>query len=205
MWLGGRGWHWEHGSQGLAGVTLGTGGDFLGCSGGDNLPALVAGVGAEVDDPIGGFHDLKVVLDDDDGVTGVHQALENSQQHAHIVEVQAGGRLVEEEERGGRRGQRLVECGVRRGPRCGGGYHCFGEVADQFQALAFAAGEGVDGLAEPEIAKPHFFQQLQTLHRAPRRTGFGEAGQEGDGFFDGGVQQVGDVVMIGIMRTNALL
>ena len=65
-------------------------------------------------------------------------------------------------------------------------------MADQFEALAFAAGEGVDGLAEPEIAKAHFFQQLQTLHRALRRAGLGEAGQEGDGFFDGGFQQVGD-------------
>ena len=84
-------------------MTLGTSGDFLGCSGGNDLPALVAGVGAEVYDPIGGFHDLKVVLDDEHGVAGVHQSLEDLEQHAHIVEVQAGGRFVKEEERRGRR------------------------------------------------------------------------------------------------------
>ena len=83
---------------------------------------------------------------------------------------------------------RSAECGVRISPRDAvvGAYDCFGEVADQFQALAFAAGEGVDRLAEPEIAKAHFFQQLQALDRALCRAGLGEAGQEGDGFLDGG-------------------
>jgi hypothetical protein len=94
-------------------MTLGTGSDFLGCSGGNDLPALVAGVGAEVYDPIGGFHDLKVVLDDEDGVAGVHQSLEDFEEHAHIVEVQAGGRFVEEKEGGGRRGKApIAECGA---------------------------------------------------------------------------------------------
>ena len=73
----------------------------------------------------------------------------------------------------------------------------------QFQALAFAAGERVDGLAEPEIAKAHFFQQLQALHRALRRAGLGEAGQEGDGLFDGGLQQVGDGEGAGNVKRDA--
>jgi hypothetical protein len=103
VWARGRGWQREHGSQRPAGVTLGASGDFLGCSGGNNLPALVACVGAEVYDPIGGFHDLQVVLDDEHRVAGVHQALEDFEQHADIVKVQAGGRFVEEEERRGGR------------------------------------------------------------------------------------------------------
>jgi hypothetical protein len=84
-------------------VALGTSGDLLGRSGGYNSPALVARVGAEVYDPIGGFHDLNVVLDDEHGVASVHQSLEDFEQHADIVEVQAGGRFVEEEERRGGR------------------------------------------------------------------------------------------------------
>ena len=89
---------------------------------------------------------------------------------------------------------RSPECGLRSSLRtdCVGAYDCLGEVADQFQALAFAAGEGVDGLAQPEVAKAHFLQQLQALDGALRRAGLGEPGQEGDGFLDGGVQQVGD-------------
>ena len=92
---GGRGWQRKHGSQRPARVTFRASGDILGCSGGNNLPALVARVGAEVYDPIGGFDDFEVVLDDEHGVAGVHQPLEDFEQHAHVVEVQAGGRLVE--------------------------------------------------------------------------------------------------------------
>ena len=115
---GGHGQQWEHGSQRAAGVTFGTSGDFLGCPGGHNSPTLVAGVGAEVYDPIGGFHDLQVVLDDEDGVAGVHQALEDFEQHAHIVEVQAGGRLIEQEERSSGRGESVLPRRVGGRARC---------------------------------------------------------------------------------------
>jgi hypothetical protein len=37
------------------------------------------------------------MLDDDHGMPTVHEALKNFQQHAHVVEVQAGGGFVEEE------------------------------------------------------------------------------------------------------------
>ncbi len=108
VWPGGRGWQGQHGAECPAGVALGASGDLLGRAGGNDLPALVAGVGAEVYDPIGGFHDLKVVLDDEHGVAGVHQALEDFEQHAHIVKVQAGGRLVEEEQCRSRRKEALI-------------------------------------------------------------------------------------------------
>ena len=112
VWPGGRGWQRKHGSQGPARMTRGTSGDFVGGADGNDLSALVAGVGAEVNDPIGGFHDLKVVLDDEDGVAGVHQSLEDFEQHAHVVEVQAGGRFVKEKERSSRRQEALTELGV---------------------------------------------------------------------------------------------
>src|SRR5256885_9147061 len=66
----------------------------------NDLSTLVAGFRAEVDDPVGGFDDLEVVLDDDDRVARVNQPLKNSQKNADVVEVQAGGGFVEEEERG---------------------------------------------------------------------------------------------------------
>ena len=70
---------------------------MLGGSRGDDLPALVAGVGAQVNDPVGRLHNVEVVLDDQHRVAGIHEPLEDSKQHAHVVEVQAGGRLVEQE------------------------------------------------------------------------------------------------------------
>ena len=84
-------------------------------------------------------------------------------------------------------------CGVRTGGlACVGAYDGFGEVADQFQPLALTAGEGVDGLAQLEVAEAHFFQQLQRLDGALGRTRFGKRGQEGDDFLDGGFQDIGD-------------
>jgi hypothetical protein len=71
---------------------------LFGCAGSDEFPTALARVGAEIDDPVGAFDDVEVVLDDEDAMAGVHEALEDLEQHAHVVEVQAGGRLVEEEE-----------------------------------------------------------------------------------------------------------
>ena len=65
-------------------------------------------------------------------------------------------------------------------------------MADEFEALAFAAGEGVDGLAEFEVAEADFFEELKALDGAGGRTGIGEGGKESNGFFDGGVEEVGD-------------
>lgn len=72
---------------------------FLRRARGDELSAAFAGFGTEVDHPVRGFDDVEIVLDDQQRVAGVHQALENFQQPAHVVEVQAGGGFVEQEER----------------------------------------------------------------------------------------------------------
>jgi hypothetical protein len=54
---------------------------------------------AEVDQPVGGLDDVEVVLDDHDGVAVVAQAVQHLEQHLDVLEVQAGGRLVEDVER----------------------------------------------------------------------------------------------------------
>ena len=48
---------------------------------------------------VGGLDDVEVVLDDDHGVAGIDQALEHAEQPPDVLEVQAGGRLVEDVER----------------------------------------------------------------------------------------------------------
>ena len=76
-------------------MTFATSGDLLGRASRDNSPALVAGVGAEVDDPIGRLHHVEVVLDDQHRVAGIDEPLKHLEQHAHVVEVQPSRRLVE--------------------------------------------------------------------------------------------------------------
>src|ERR1700735_2232985 len=80
----------------LAGVALLDAGDVLGRAAGDDQAAACAAFWAEVDDPVGGLDDVEVVLDDDDGVAGLDQAGQHAQELADVVEVQAGGGLVQD-------------------------------------------------------------------------------------------------------------
>ena len=47
--------------------------------------------------------------------------------------------------------------------RCGG---LGEEVGDEFETLGFAAGEGVDGLAETEVAQAELAEEIQGLDDA---------------------------------------
>ncbi len=61
--------------------------------------AAVAALGAHVDHPVGGLDDVEVVLDDDHRVALVHEAREHRDQLADVLEVQTGGRLVQDVDR----------------------------------------------------------------------------------------------------------
>ena len=63
---------------------------------GDLEAAALPRSGAEVQDVVGGPDRLLVVLDDDDGVPGVPQALEHGDEPAVVPLVEADGRLVED-------------------------------------------------------------------------------------------------------------
>ena len=81
----------------------GAGGDEVGGRALEDDPAaVVAGAGAEVDDPVGVRHDRLVVLDDDDRLAGVDEPVEQAEQLLDVGEVEAGGRLVEDEDGGAR-------------------------------------------------------------------------------------------------------
>ena len=73
-------------------------GDEFGWALGDELAAVCAGFGAEVEDPVGGFDDVEVVLDDEEGVAGIDEFLEDDEEVLDVGEVEAGGGLVEDEE-----------------------------------------------------------------------------------------------------------
>src|SRR3954467_7250968 len=60
----------------------------------DDPAAVLAGAGAEVDDPVGVRHHRLVVLDDDHRLAGVDQPVEQTEQLRDVGEMQARGRLV---------------------------------------------------------------------------------------------------------------
>ena len=111
-------------------------------AGGHDVAALVARLGPHVDDPVGRLDHVQIVLDHHHRVAQVDQPVEHVQQLGQIVEVQAGGRLVEQVER---------PAGV--GP---------GQLGGQLDALRLAAGERRRRLAERQIVEPHVAQRLQT-------------------------------------------
>ena len=108
---------------------------------GDELATVFSGFRAKVEDPVGGFDDVKVVLDHQQRVAGIHESLEDGEEILDIREMEPGGGLVEDEELAG-----------------GGRPSAGGEELAELEALGLATGEGVEGLAELEIAEADFCQ-----------------------------------------------
>ena len=65
----------------------------------DEGAAVPAGTGAEVDEVVGGGHDGLFVLDDDEGVAFVAEAVHDADETVDVAGVEADGGLVEHEER----------------------------------------------------------------------------------------------------------
>ena len=121
---------------------------------------------SKVDDPVGGLDDFEIVLDDDDRIALIDQFVQHFKQLRHVVEMQAGCRLIENIER------------------------TAGRLARQFlgelDALRFAAGQGIGLLADLDIAEADLGQRLQLV--AYCRDG----GEELRTFLDGHIEHVGD-------------
>ena len=60
--------------------------------------AAGAAFGAHVDDPVGGLDDVEVVLDDEQRAAAFDEFAEGGEELLHVVEVEAGGGLVEDVE-----------------------------------------------------------------------------------------------------------
>ena len=73
--------------------------DHFGSSLDDHAAPAVGGAGAEIDDVVGGLHQLQIVLDDDQRMADGQQRVEAVEQLHDVVKVQAGSRLVEQEKR----------------------------------------------------------------------------------------------------------
>ena len=154
----------------LAGVGAGGCRDFCGAAFADDAAAVFAAFGAEVEDPVGVADHVEIVLDDDDRVAEIGEAVQDFEQLAHIVEVQAGGGLVEQIE--------------------GAAGLALGEFAGQLHALGLAAGERGGALAEVDVAEADIDERLQLL------ADLGHVGEHGERVFDGEVENVGDGVAV---------
>src|SRR3546814_1873226 len=116
-----------------------------------DLPALVAAFRAQVDDPVGRLDDLQIVFDDDYRVALLDEGVEDFEELAHVLEVEAGGGLVED-----------VESLPRRPAR---------QFLGELDALGFAAAQGRRLLADLDVAEADLLRseehtsELQSLMR----------------------------------------
>ena len=87
----------------------------------DDRAAALAGARAHVDQAVGGEHHRRVVLDHDQGVAGVAQAVHRQHDPVHVARMQADRRLVEHEQgvdqRGAERGRQVDALDLAAGER----------------------------------------------------------------------------------------
>lgn|SRR5579871_1845016 len=125
----------------FAGVRMRTARNLLGSAGGHDHAALGAAFGAEVDNPIGGLNDVKIVLDDDERSPALEKFAEGRKQFLNIVEMQARRGFIEN----------IKDAGI-------GGVD---QMSREFQALRFAARKRGGGLAEAQIAETDFRKHFE--------------------------------------------
>ena len=112
------------------------------CAFGDDVAAVDAGAGADVEHVVGGADGVLVVLDHDHGVAEVAQALERFEQARVVALVQADRGLVEHVEHAGQAGA---------------------DLRGEADALALAAGQRAGGAREREIIEADVDQEVQPL------------------------------------------
>ena len=123
------------------------------------------------------------MFDDDERVTRFEQLAQGTHQLGDVVEVQPGGRFVEQEKRAL---ARQVLAAVA------GGLGGFGQEAREFEALRFAARERGHGLAQAHVLQAHVNDGLQGADD------FSVLREQGRGFADGEFQNVRDVEPAGL-------
>ena len=107
---------------------------------------MQAGARPHVDDVVGAVDRFLVVLDDDDGVSGVAQAYQGVDQAAVVALVQPDRGLVED-----------VHHPDEPCP----------DLAREPDPLRLPAGEGLGGAVEREVVEPHVDEELQPLRDLP--------------------------------------
>ena len=143
-----------------------------------HLAAVFAGIGPQVDQPVTGPDHIEVVLDDNQRMAGLQQLAQRAHQLGNVLEMQAGGGLVEQEQAAFAR-QGLLGFG--------GALGSLGQETGQLQALGLAARQRGHRLAELHIFQPHIDDGLQrTDHLAV-------LGEQGRRFADGQLQHIGHI------------
>src|SRR6266446_10367371 len=133
----------KNAGEGLAGVGFFGAGDEFGRALGDDAAAAFAAFGAEVDDPVGLFDDVEMMLDDKHGIPEIDKPLQNIEKFSHVVKMQSRGGFVKDV-------KRAASLALR-------------EFSRELDALRFAAGKSRCGLPERDVAESDFYERGKFL------------------------------------------
>jgi hypothetical protein len=123
---------------------------------------------AQIQDVVGLFDDVEIVLDDDYRISLAGQGLQNLQELFYIIEVKAGGRLVQNVDRSSR----------------GSAVQLPGEL----DSLSLATRQGHGALSDLDIAQSNVEKGLKLVFQ------HGNPLEEGGGFLDRHRKDVGDTL-----------
>ena len=114
--------------------------------------AAVAAFGTQVDDPVRRADHIEVVFDDDERVTGGQQLAQGAHEARDVLEVQAGGGFIEQQQ--------------RTAPGAGGrpGLERVGQEGGNLQSLRLSARQGGNRLTQAQIVEAHIGQRAQGAH-----------------------------------------
>ena len=73
--------------------------DRLGRARGHDLTAAITAFRADINNPVRGFHDIKVMFDHDHRIPGIDKFMKHLQELLNVLEMQARGRLIKDIER----------------------------------------------------------------------------------------------------------
>src|SRR4051812_2240316 len=104
----------------------------------NDFSASVAALRPEIDHPVGFRHKIKVMLDDQHGMSGINEALQNVDKALYVGQVQSDRRFLQDE-------KVLASHWIE---EVRGRFETGQKVGDELETLGFAATEGGTNLAE---------------------------------------------------------
>src|SRR5260370_13080614 len=152
---------------------------LLGSSHRDDLAALIASLGAQIDQPVGGFDDVEIMFNHQQRSATLEQLAERAEELGDVIEVQTRGRFVENV-------KEALVVGTA-------------EVRGKLKALRFPAGEGCRRLPETQVAESNFIQDSEFGNN------LGNVDEKGQGFADRQLQYLVDIFPVIADFQNAAL
>src|ERR1051326_8999250 len=128
----------------------------------------MAALGSQVKNPIRAFDDIEMMLDHQNRMARVHQALQTIQQPLNVRQMQPGGGFVQN--------VKIMAAAPH-----------LSQFGSELDALGFAAGKNGGGMAQFEVTQAEFVEDLQLPHDAAL------IGKESDALLDGKLQHFSNI------------